>query len=283
MAINIVVIIKKNEVYLYIWMYSKIQSGYEIKIKQIDQCLESEWEDRERYWISYYKKLGFKLLNVSPGGKGVVTKEMRELSSIQRSVNAHKRPIYALDDNLNIVYTFGSIREAARFFNLNSHSTIGNALSKMVHTKKSCGYFWVYKEDYDSGNILMDRTPDHESLKIPLYQFDIDGKLAKKYSSIAEFLKVNNICNGTAVSNAARTGRFYLNSYWSFTETFNFSLDSRFRYFEIDVNNQICDKFVNYFDVSKKYGYKSTYWSNFISNHCILENGNKLIKNPNYK
>lgn len=36
MAINIVVIIKKNEVYLYIWMYSKIQSGYEIKIKQID-------------------------------------------------------------------------------------------------------------------------------------------------------------------------------------------------------------------------------------------------------
>lgn len=59
----------------------------------------------------------------------------------------------------------------------------------------------------------MDRTPDHESLKIPLYQFDIDGKLAKKYSSIAEFLKVNNICNGTAVSNAARTGRFYLNSY----------------------------------------------------------------------
>lgn len=74
-------------------MYSEIQSGYEIKIKQIDQCLESEWEDRERYWISYYKKLGFKLLNVSPGGKGVVTKEMRELSSIQRSVNAHKRPI----------------------------------------------------------------------------------------------------------------------------------------------------------------------------------------------
>ena len=85
--------------------------------------------------------MGFKLLNISEGGKGVITKEMRSKPSMQRSIDAHKKSILALDEDMNVKYEFNSIVEASNFFHKNSHSAIGNALSKTTKTKKSCGYF----------------------------------------------------------------------------------------------------------------------------------------------
>ncbi|MCQ2737244.1 MAG: GIY-YIG nuclease family protein [archaeon] len=46
------------------WMFSKFQSKLNIIIKYLDECLESEWKDREKYWIKFYKDSGAKLLNL---------------------------------------------------------------------------------------------------------------------------------------------------------------------------------------------------------------------------
>nr|DAM35277.1 MAG TPA: hypothetical protein [Bacteriophage sp.] len=36
-------------------MYSKYKDGGTILVKEIDSCDESEWENREQYWIKFYK------------------------------------------------------------------------------------------------------------------------------------------------------------------------------------------------------------------------------------
>lgn len=63
------------------WMWSKYEKGLDILVKEIDTCGENDWEDREKYWISKYKK-GGNLLNISEGGKGVIPKNARSKSSI---------------------------------------------------------------------------------------------------------------------------------------------------------------------------------------------------------
>ena len=69
-------------------MWSKYEKGLDIIVKEIDSCLEEDWEDKEKYWISYYNS-GGKLLNISKGGKGIIPKESRTKSSLQRSAEGH--------------------------------------------------------------------------------------------------------------------------------------------------------------------------------------------------
>lgn len=95
------------------WMYSKYEQNLNIIHVQIDSCPESEWEERERYWIKYYKDQGFNLLNIDKGGRGVVTAEMRSKSSIERSIEAKRKPVIALNMDGTFYKEFPSIRDAA--------------------------------------------------------------------------------------------------------------------------------------------------------------------------
>ena len=94
-------------------MYSHYEKGETIVVKQIDTCNENEWEEREKYWIKYYKDNGFDLLNISEGGKGVVTEEMRSKSSIERSIGAHCKAVVALNKDGSFYKEFESIKEAS--------------------------------------------------------------------------------------------------------------------------------------------------------------------------
>lgn len=275
--------LEKRALPVHKWMYSEIQNGFEIKYKQIDSCIESLWEEKEKYWIKYYQKLGFKLLNISEGGKGVITKEMRSKPSIQRSIDAHKKPILALDEDMKVKYKFNSIVEASNFFHKNSHSAIGNALSKTTKTKKSCGYFWVYKEDYDAGIINVDTSINGISKMKHLYRFDLNGNFIKDYISINDFLRQENLTNGSAVTKAANNKTAYLDSFWSWTKENTFDYDSVFKYYEVDKYNNIIHKFKNLQEISNIYKKNTSCICVYISSRKILENGNKIIKKENYK
>lgn len=78
------------------WMYSKYEKGLDIIVQEIDSCEEKDWQDREKYWISFYKN-GGNLLNISEGGQGVIPKDARTLSSLERSAKAHEKAITLLD------------------------------------------------------------------------------------------------------------------------------------------------------------------------------------------
>lgn len=64
---------------------------------------------------------------------------MREKSGILRSIEAHEKPIYALNANGEIVKEYKSVVEATRDLNIKAHSAISNALNGRAKT--SGGYY----------------------------------------------------------------------------------------------------------------------------------------------
>lgn len=51
------------------WIQKSLKEGKEIKIKKIESVNDENWQDREKYWIKYYRDNGA-LTNHSDGGKG---------------------------------------------------------------------------------------------------------------------------------------------------------------------------------------------------------------------
>lgn len=127
------------------WINTLLQKGFRPIIEQIDEVDDSIWEQTEQFYIQFYKDQGCKLTNISKGGAGVVTAAMRSKSSMERSIQGHKKPIYQIDSNLNIVNTWDSASDACRALGY-KQANIGNAI---CYNRSAYGYFWVKVSDYD--------------------------------------------------------------------------------------------------------------------------------------
>ena len=68
------------------WMRSLLRTGNKPKMLIIEEVLEDSWKERERFWISHYRDMGFDLTNASNGGDGCTgykpTMEARILQSM---------------------------------------------------------------------------------------------------------------------------------------------------------------------------------------------------------
>lgn len=230
------------------WMYSHYEKGEDIIVKQIDSCVESEWQEREKYWISYYKDLGYQLLNISEGGQGVITKDMRELSSIERSIKGHEKPIVALHKDGTFYKEFESATKAAKELGIKSKSAIGNVLNG--RSKSSGGYLWVYKEDYNSENQY---KYEPKKTGTTIYQFDINGLLINEYPSKRFFNKLKG-WSFNGIQSAIKNKTLYHDTYWSESKYINLDeYEPYFYYQELNsegeliemyrTQTEICDKF----------------------------------------
>lgn len=208
---------KKRNLPVHKWMYSHYTKGYDILCSLIDECFEDEWEIREQTLIHHYKNLGHKLLNLDKGGSGIVTKEQRSKDGIQRSINAHKIPIIALNKDGSKFMEFSSQKEASEYFGLKSKSAINNVLKGRSETCK--GYIWVTKENYESNNYSIKITPRKNC--IGFNQFDLQGNLMKHYTSKKELLGKSN---SSALDKALKNQTIYRNSYWSFKDNINIKI-----------------------------------------------------------
>ena len=239
-----------------------------IKKDTLDK-LRISLNEKEKYYIQKFNSLIPFGYNMTKGGENV---------SIRKQV-----PCVAYYIDGTKYKHFNSIIEASNFFHKNSHSAIGNALSKITKTKKSCGYFWVYKEDYDAGIINVDTSINGVSKMKHLYRFDLNGNFIKDYISINDFLRQENLTNGSAVTKAANNKTAYLNSFWSWTKENTFDYSSVLKYYEVDKNNNIIYKFKNLQEISNIHKKNTSCICVYISSGKILENGNKIIKKENYK
>lgn len=161
------------------WIFSLLKQDLKPVIELIETCSCSTWEEREIYWISYYNNL----LNQHKGGKGVVID--RTYSSIERSANAHKKPIVGLDKAGNFVIEFDSCREATRYFNFKSYSNISNSVRSKGRIKAK-ELYWFYKSDWLNGNcIIYPNKPkvDYSKLK-KVYLYSKEGVLIKEYKCL---------------------------------------------------------------------------------------------------
>jgi len=60
----------KNNTYKVNWIRSVLNYNLRPILKVIEQCDESNWQEREIYWIKYYRDLGYDLTNATEGGEG---------------------------------------------------------------------------------------------------------------------------------------------------------------------------------------------------------------------
>lgn len=62
------------------WISSLLQYGLQPMLEIVEICDESKWQEREQYWIKYYKELGFDLKNMTNGGDGNTGLKMSDTS-----------------------------------------------------------------------------------------------------------------------------------------------------------------------------------------------------------
>lgn len=122
------------------WIWSLLKVDKLPVISLVETCTETNWEEREKYWIAYYGK---QLHNQDPGGRGVVFKNKKSNLSSQM---AKYKCVYQLDNKGVIINKFDSVMMATKFFNGKSHSNIPNVLKGRVNT--AYGFYWCYCNEY---------------------------------------------------------------------------------------------------------------------------------------
>lgn len=255
------------------WMFSHYEKGEDIIFKQIDSCNQNEWENREKYWISYYKDLGFDLLNVLEGGQGVITKEMRELSSVERSKQKHEKPIIALHKNGTFYKEFESITKASEELNIKNKSSISNALKG--RSKSSGGYLWVYKDNYNANN-QYDYTTNTKRTKI--YQFDLNGILIQSFPSKRYFDSLDG-WSYNGIQTAIKDKKLYHNFYWSEFPNIDVNeYEPYFKYQEINSKKEVVAMYHDYTEISKKFNVSTGVICKKVNKQIPFNNGNIISK-----
>lgn len=264
------------------WMWSVIEKGDTVSIHFLDECDETLWEDREKYWIKYYKDLGYKLLNVQEGGAGIVTKEMRKKDGIQRSADAHKKAVCQIDPKTHqLIAVHDSIRSATKAMGLNSNSAIGNALSKTNDTVLSAGYYWVYKTDYDNGTFKLKEIDPYAHITSPMvYRFDLNGSLMGSYHGVSNAVLALGITslNTQALNLAIKQKTVYHKSYWSWEPSINIKeFKSFYKYQEIDETGNIVNQYLTHQEIAKVHNLRQSAVSKKIKKESLFGK-NKIIK-----
>lgn len=126
---------ERNNTYKSKWITGLRNAGLEPVFEIIDECEESEWQIKERFYIRFYKSIGAILTNIMEGGEGGPTMKGRKLTIEQRAkISASKKgkikpalgktntltkgcPVVRTDMQGNVIEVHPSIRHAAKSIN----------------------------------------------------------------------------------------------------------------------------------------------------------------------
>lgn len=243
----------KSELHVHRWfrrVYNK--EGLLPIIELIEECEDSIWEEREKYWINFYSNL----TNTREGGKGVILN--RSEDSVQRSANGHKKRIVQLDKEYGYIKTWKSLNEACKFYNISSASSISNCLRGEAN--HSIGFIWVYEIEWITGNF--DKTK-RKSKFTEVYQYSKDGLFIQSYESVAEAV-IDTRCNYySKIFEAASRNGFSNGYHWSFSKKSRIEIWSMIRLDKQLVEN---NRFYSYKEIADEYSIDLRYIRNKFNN-----------------
>lgn len=113
----------------------------------IEECYDN-WDERERFWISYYRMIGENICNLTDGGEGILgckkSEETRKKISLNNARGRSKR-----------VYQFSKKGEFIRSYISAAEAAIKNNTEKGFVTKcargeqyTGGGYHWSYNNTF---------------------------------------------------------------------------------------------------------------------------------------
>lgn len=131
---------KRSTMYKSNWINSLSEKPL---IELIEEVNELNWEEREIYWINFYKS--GKLTNYCKGGKGVVID--RHSSGKERSAKAKYKKVLQISKDKVIIKEWESPTIAAKELGI-SRMALQKCCSKSKNNIFSYGFYWVYLEEY---------------------------------------------------------------------------------------------------------------------------------------
>lgn len=117
-------------------------------------------------------------------------------------------PVVQLDTKGNFIASYNTIKDAAQ----NADNKPGNIASCLYHNSHySKGFFWFYKNDYESGNYSIPKLTPHnkEYYDITVKQYDLQNNYIKTFNTIHDAAKESGlICSDILkVMNGKRKNR----------------------------------------------------------------------------
>ena len=154
----------------------------------VEECTEQQLDEREMYYISYYDSMkhGY---NQETGGYHNYGKTF---SAEVREKKSNMKKVCQLDIDGSIIKIWNSSVEAATALGITAKKitaccNIGSPL------KRHGGFFWVYLDDYESGNIPHNYF--HVGRKRPVSQYDTNMNLLNSWDSVREAAKCCGLSN----------------------------------------------------------------------------------------
>lgn len=152
----------------------------------IEECLQKDLDDREKYYIMKYNTLrnGY---NLNAGGQGIPEYKHTE-EEIEKMIQIQcPEPVYQCDLELNILRKWPSASTAAKRLGF-VPSHVKNCCEKKMKTKTVHGYIFVYVKDWDTldKEYYLNNKRDYPQ---PVLQINREGQVVKKWNSIYEIQK----------------------------------------------------------------------------------------------
>jgi hypothetical protein len=133
------------------WIRHLLEQNKRPTIHLIEEIPFDKWEEKEKYWISFFKEKN-NLLNQHVGGQGVVVN--RSKTSIDRSAESKFKKVCQCNDDYKLIKIWDSTKTAASILNI-SRASIYKCLEQKYNTNVHAGGFkWVKKELFDNNSFI---------------------------------------------------------------------------------------------------------------------------------
>lgn len=77
----------KSNTYKVHWIKKLRRQNLVPEIITIEETSEKEWQNKERFWISYYRKQGARLTNLCDGGQGLINPTNSTRKKLSRAID----------------------------------------------------------------------------------------------------------------------------------------------------------------------------------------------------
>lgn len=153
-------------------------------IEEIDSCPWCNSQEKEIYYIKYYKELGCNLVNSTDGGEGNLglVKSPESIERLRKSLLKESPPVYQYSLSGEFIDEFENVSEAARILKINYAGLLRCAQGKR---KKYQNFQWSFDK--------LDRLPEYCRKNVTVNKGYSQSDLAKLIKLEENSLIVDNI------------------------------------------------------------------------------------------
>jgi len=198
------------------WIKSELSKGNTIIINEIESVNESNWQEREKFWIQELKSRGFNLTNSTEGGDGIIlTPDIIERRNQTRIDNTEEKNKEIFEKfNLRFEDEFWKAERicecgsVVKYTNVKKYSIIAN-IKRSQREKRLCfNCKSIGEKNHFYGKKLNDGKLKQERYGKKIQQFDLNGNLIAEYNSIREASEKTGI-DRKSISNCSKGVKSY--------------------------------------------------------------------------